>query len=44
MDRNDHIENDVEELGVASVETRGSQIFKPELGGYERLVPTISAD
>ncbi len=43
MDRHDS-ENGIEELGVASVETRGSQIFKPELGGYERLVPTISAD
>lgn len=44
MDRKDHIDNDVEELGIASIETRGSQLFKPELGGYERLVPTISAD
>ena len=44
MDRNDIVEDGIEDLGVASIETRGSLIYVAEIGGFERLVPAILAD
>ena len=44
MDRNDIVEDGIEELGVASIETRGSLSYVAEIGGFERLVPAILAD
>ena len=45
MDRSSIAEESIEELGIASVETRGEEFPVPEIGGHDlKLGGGISAD